>query len=251
MVIELIKLIKKNQIQENIFILEFESSKICEAAKPGQFVNILIENFTLRRPFTIFETRSNKFKIGVKIKGAGTKKLISYDEGKIINALGPLGHGFLMPRPSDKVLLIGGGVGCFALFELAKHCNFCYTVLGFRTSNQLILQNEFKEFGPVTICVEDGSYGQFRLVTEPLETLIKAEQISRIACCGPMPMMEAVFKIAKKFNILCEICLEERMACGFGACLGCHCEVKKHEKIQSKHVCCDGPVFDAREVFFN
>ena len=251
MVKELIKLIEKQQLQKNIFCLEFKSVNIANTAKPGQFINILVENFTLRRPFTIFEITNNKIKIGIKIKGCGTKKIATWNKGRLVNALGPLGNGFLAPKLTDRILIIGGGVGCFALLELAKHCNFCYSVLGFKTIDQIIATTEFEKYGPVQLCIENDKNYTYNLVTEPLENLIKTHKINRIACCGPTAMMKAVFKIAKKFEIFCEVCLEERMACGIGSCLGCQCLTKQNGKLCSKHVCCDGPVFNAKEVFFN
>lgn len=249
--IETGKLLKKTQIKENIFLMEFTSHEIYKTAKPGQFVNILVNKFPLRRPFSIFEVLDQKIKIGIKVKGNGTKEMAMWPEGTITSILGPLGTGFLPPKPSDKILIIGGGIGCFALFEFAKNCKTCTTLLGFKTTNQIILKKEFEAFGPVLIYTENGSTSTNGLVTTNLEQLIKKEQINRIACCGPLPMMKAVFKIARNFDVFCEVCLEEHMACGIGACLGCQCKTKKNGKIKSKHVCCDGPVFNAKEVFFD
>lgn len=247
---EFAKLIKKQQLQEHIFSLEFESNKIADSAKPGQFVNLLVEGHVLRRPFSILQAEKNRLQIGFKIKGAGTEKMAQWLPNQTtVDMLGPLGHGFLPPKPNDNVLVVGGGIGAFALLELAKQCASCCVVLGFKTANEVVLQNEFKKHCPVFLCLEDRST-KHKLVTEPLESLIELKQINRIACCGPLPMMKAVFKIAKKMGVFCEVCLEERMACGIGACLGCQCNIKKNGELHSKHICCDGPVFDAEEVFF-
>lgn len=243
---------KKEQLAKNIFLISLKTKIIANLAKPGQFVNILIENCTLRRPFSICEVLNDTVNIAFKVKGKGTQQMATWQVSKKVNLLGPLGNGFLTPTKTDNVLLIGGGIGCFALLELAKKSPNCHTILGFNTANEIILKNEFEKYSSVSIFTKNGSAGTKGLVTNSLKNLISTKKFNRIASCGPMPMMKAIYEITKQFQkIKFEVCLEERMACGIGACLGCQCKIKKNDQIKSKHVCCDGPVFEAKEVFFN
>lgn len=245
------KLTQKKQLTKNTFLISLETKKIASLAKPGQFVNILIENHTLRRPFSICEIESTEIKIAFKVRGAGTKKMASWQIGQTINILGPLGKGFSPPHKTDNILIIGGGIGCFALLELAKQSLICQTILGFKNASDVVLANEFKRYGRLYLYTQDGSVGKHGLVTDSLENLIKQKNFNRIVSCGPLNMMKAAYEIAKNFKkIDFEVCLEERMACGIGACLGCQCKIIKNGRLQSKHICCDGPVFKAKEVFF-
>ncbi len=248
-------LVKKQTLNSSTFCITFKSPTIAREAKPGQFINVSVENCTLRRPFSIYEVDGDYLKVVFQIRGCGTKKMASWNEGDLIEILGPLGNGFSELNSNDNVLIVGGGIGCCALFELAKKAfkltNFCYTALGFKDKNNVILKNEFEKLGTTQIYTQDGSVGTKGFVTTNLLELCQKNNINKIASCGPFAMMEAIFKIVQNFsNISYEVCLEERMACGIGACLGCQRLIKKQNKIYSAHVCCDGPVFNANEVFF-
>ncbi len=247
-------IVEKKTIWPGILSLKLHCEKIAKTAKPGQFVHVLIENLTLRRPFSICEICDDNIVIGFQIKGKGTKQMSAWPIGKKINVLGPLGNGFSENSSNDNVLIIGGGIGCFALLELAKQTPNCQAILGFKTAKLIILEEKFKKHcNKLIICCDDGSQGLPGNITNPLEKILKTEKINKIAACGPIAMMKCAFEIAQKQNrnVKFEACLEQRMACGIGACLGCSVELKQNNKIVSAHVCSDGPVFDAREVFFN
>lgn len=247
-------IVEKKTIGPKIFSLKLRCEKIANTAKPGQFVHILIENLTLRRPFSICEICDDNIIIGFQIRGTGTRQMAAWPIGKKINILGPLGNGFSKNNSNDNILIIGGGIGCFALLELAKQTTNCQTILGFRTAELVILEKEFEKYSNrLIICCDDGSKGVSSNITTPLENILKTEKINKIAACGPIAMMKCAFEVAQKQNrnIDFEACLEQRMACGIGACLGCSIKIKQNNKIVSARVCLDGPVFDAKEVFFN
>jgi dihydroorotate dehydrogenase electron transfer subunit len=166
--------------------------------------------------------------------------------------LAPLGHGFTLSEDFSKVVLIGGGIGTPPMLPLAKHYGEKATVVsGFRNASAVILQEDFKKTGAETIlCTDDGSMGVHGFVTQPLSELAEQGGIDAVYACGPMPMLKNIAAICKEKGIYCEISLEERMACGIGACLGCACKTVRNDEEYFAHVCKDGPVFKAEEVLF-
>ncbi len=169
-------------------------------------------------------------------------------KGESLQIVGPLGNGF--PLKEKKAFLIGGGIGIPPLLQLAKELN-CekQLILGYRDS--LFLEKEFKKHGSLYVATEDGSYGTEGNVLDAIrENGLEAEIIY---ACGPTPMLRAVKGYAQKKNIECWVSLEERMACGIGACLGCVCKSREkdsHTNVNNKRICKDGPVFRAGEVEF-
>ena len=244
-------------IEEDILILENKdiangvykmtlNSKNSPLLIPGQFINIKIKNFYLKRPISVCEIQNDKFVIIYKVFGDGTKELSSYKTGEYLTINLPLGNGFTIHNELKKVLLIGGGVGVPPLFELAKRYVSLGTevvaVLGFRSKGDVFLESEFVNLGVKTyIATDDGSYGFYGNVLN----LIKEKDINTdfIYAVGPKLMLKAVQDSFSKGYIS----LEERMGCGFGACMGCVC---KDAKDLSKHykICTDGPVFEIGKV---
>ncbi len=243
------RIIKKDLLQRGIYSFVLECDLIAKAAKPGQFVNIFIEGFTLRRPISICEIFENSFRIVFSVVGKGTSKMAKWDVGKNVDVVGPLGNGFKKIDSNEKLLIVGGGIGTPPLLELAKRARSARVIIGFKTKDLVILEQDFLKHGETIVCTDDGTYSQKGLVTKFLLESIKSDDFTRIAACGPKPMLKEISKIAKNFKIFCEISMEERMACGVGACLGCQCIIYKEGKKQSAHVCKDGPVFKAQEVF--
>ncbi len=242
-------LIKSNQeIAYNVFQMTLigDTSKI---KNPGQFMNIKIddnyENF-LRRPISISSYKENEMTIIYKIFGTGTKKLSYKKSGDLIDILCPLGNGFTIKKNTRKSILIGGGVGVPPLLELAKQLKNNKmdfdVIIGFPSHRDVFLENEFKKFSEsIVVCTIDGSYGEKGNVLE----VIKNKQISfdYYYACGPEKMLHALVKE----GYIGQLSFEERMGCGFGACMGC-----SHKTIQSyKRICKEGPVLESSEVYID
>ena len=230
--------------------------EIAQKAQPGQFVNILPDGgFTLRRPISIggIDKTAGTLRIVFEVRGKGTKALSELRAGDTVNMLAPLGHGFSLPAPDSRVILVGGGIGTPPMLPLAQYFGKNAVVIsGFRNAESVILQEDFAATGAKTIlCTDDGSAGRFGLVTLPLEEEIEAEKPALICACGPLPMLKATAALAEAYEIPCQVSLEERMGCGIGACLVCACRTKdKNGDEQYSHVCKNGPVFDAKEVLW-
>lgn len=243
------KIIKSKKINDTTydFWLDFKDAK--KLVKPGQFVHIKIEGFLLRRPISICEIEENMIRIVFEIRGDGTKALSTLKEGDKIDLLAPLGNGFSEIKEGKKLIVVGGGIGTPPLLELSKRYGGI-SILGFKSKENMILREDFEKHSKLYISTDDGSYGHCGFTTDILEEIIEKEDCDIICSCGPHRMLENVCKIAKRYDIDIEVSLEERMACGVGACLVCQCMLNKDGKEVSKHVCSDGPVFNGREVRF-
>ncbi len=222
-------------------------------AVPGQFVNIYLADKThlLPRPISIWEIDETADEIVViyRIAGEGTKMISEMKEGSTIDLIGPLGNGFPLEDCTKKALIVGGGIGIPPMLGLARAWKGdADCVLGFR--DEAFLDEAFRETGhPVYMSSDTGAVGMKGTVLD----VIKAEGLDAkvIYACGPKPMLAALKNYAKEKNIQCYVSMEERMACGVGACLGCVCkstDIDGHSLVHNKRVCKDGPVFDAREV---
>ncbi len=218
---------------------------------PGQFVEVKVDNSPstlLRRPISVCDVRDGRLVLFIKPVGDGTKSLTSLPAGAVINILLPLGHGFSTDvQPGEKVLLVGGGVGAAPLVLLAKTlaakgAGVC-VALGGRSRRELeYLPELYATAAEIALSTDDGSLGAKGVVT--LNPAFSHEY-SKIYCCGPTPMMRAVAKIAAERGIWCEVSLENRMACGLGACLCC---VENTSDKGNVCVCTDGPVFNINRL---
>lgn len=234
-------LIKKNEkIAPDIYAMEL-SSDISPLVQAGQFVQVQVPGFYLRRPISVSETDGQKMTLIYKVVGQGTDAMHAMKTGEMINLFGPLGNGF--PILEKDVVLIGGGVGIPPLVETAKQYRakgqHVTAVLGFNTKEQIFLEKRFAELGcDVLIATMDGSCGIAGTVIDAME----AGHVSKefVEACGPLPMLKAVSQECHGY-----ISLESRMACGIGACMGC---VVKDDQGESKRVCKDGPVFEIGKV---
>lgn len=238
-------------IADQIYSLWIQTDKISSQAKPGQFISVYSKDGArlLPRPISICEIEEGKLHIVYRVVGKGTKEFSTYKAGDGIDILGPLGNGFSLDD-TRKAFLIGGGIGIPPMLELAKQLK-CekQVVLGYR-NDELFLKEEFEKAGAkVYIATEDGSVGTKGNVLDA----IKAEGLDAdvLYACGPTPMLRALKEYANENNIQAWISMEERMACGIGACLACVCKstnVDDHSHVKNKRVCKEGPVFDAKEV---
>lgn len=229
------------------------STKASEQAKPGQFISVYTKDAgkLLPRPISLCQVDKEKgqLRIVYRVVGAGTSQFSGYQAGDDIEIMGPLGNGFPLERAAGKkVFLIGGGIGIPPMLELARQLD-CekQAVLGYR--DVLFLNDEFEKFSDVYVATEDGSAGTKGNVLDAIrENGLKADVIF---ACGPTPMLRALKTYAEEHEIECWLSLEEKMACGIGACLACVCqskEVDEHSHVHNKRICKDGPVFLAQEV---
>ena len=252
---EIAKVISQEQIAENIFSMWIET-KASESAKPGQFISMYTNNGTklLPRPISICEIdqASGRLRVVYRVTGdkAGTKEFSLLKAGDTIPVIGPLGNGFPLEKAEGKkAFLMGGGIGVPPILELAKQLQ-CekQIVVGYR-NQQTFLKEQFEENGTLYISTEDGSVGTKGNVMHAIEEHQLTADI--IYACGPTPMLRAIKNYAEANGIECYISLEERMACGIGACLACTCKSKEkdhHTNVHNKRICKDGPVFLSTEV---
>ncbi|MBQ8182039.1 MAG: dihydroorotate dehydrogenase electron transfer subunit [Ruminococcus sp.] len=245
---------EKTAIARNIYSFTISCPEVAQIAVPGQFVHIRIGSFTLRRPISIcgIDPVKGTLRIVFEIRGEGTSAIANLNKGDVIDMLAPLGHGFTVNPDFKKVILIGGGIGTPPMLPLAKaYGEKAVAISGFRNASAVILQEDFAAAGAETIlCTDDGSAGIHGFVTQPLEELVKNGGVDAVFACGPTPMLKRITEICKENSVYCEISLEERMACGIGACLGCACKTKRNDEEYFAHVCKDGPVFKAEEVLW-
>lgn len=238
-------------LKNNHFLLKLTQTEPLPIMMPGQFVQAKIEDAPsvfLRRTFSInyVDRQNNELWLLIQIVGDGTRALSKYKKGDTLNLILPLGNSFSMPNGSQsKILLVGGGVGVAPLLFLGARLaenGFSPTFLiGARTLDGLIELEVFQQFGEVYVATEDGSSGDKGFVTD--HSILK-NPFDKIYTCGPTPMMQAVAQFADKQSIECEVSLENKMACGIGACLCC--VTQTHQGNQC--VCTDGPVFNTKEL---
>ena len=210
---------------------------------PGQFVEIALPGKFLRRPISVCDWTENSLTLIYKVVGQGTEQMASLPGGTKLDILTGLGNGYDLTRSGDNPVLVGGGVGVPPLYALCKALLLQgkkpSVVLGFNKESEIFLFDEFRALGvPTFIATADGSVGTKGFVTDVLNTL----DYSYFYSCGPMPMFRAMEQVAKTSG---QYSFEERMGCGFGACMGCSIQTKSG----AKRVCKDGPVFIREEVF--
>lgn len=246
---ETAKVISQEMIMDGIFSMWIETN-IAKEAKPGQFISVYTKNDAklLPRPISICEIEEGKLRIVYRVSGknTGTEEFSKYSNGDEVIVLGPLGNGF--PLLEENAILIGGGIGIPPMLQLAKSLNAKKTiVVGYR--DKLFLNEEFEKYGDVVIATEDGSTGTKGNVIDAIKE--NSVEGSVIYACGPLPMLRGIKAYAIENNITAYISMEERMACGVGACLGCVCkskDVDDHSKVNNKRICADGPVFNALDI---
>ena len=242
------------RLHSHYALLKLTAPETLPEMHPGQFAEIRVDGSPatfLRRPISInyVDRGKNEVWFLIQLIGEGTKHLGEAKVGDVINVLLPLGNGFTMPQnPSDKLLLVGGGVGTAPMLylgeQLAKSGSHPTFLLGARTSKDLLQLEQFQNYGEAYTTTEDGSYGERGYVTQ--HSILVKKNFEHIYTCGPKPMMMAVAKFAKSKGINCEVSLENTMACGIGACLCCV------ENTTEGHlcVCKEGPVFNINKLLW-
>ena len=249
---EIAIVVDQKSIAKDIYDLTIQTKEIAAAAKAGQFISLYCDDKTklLPRPISLCEIDGQKgtLRMVYRVTGenTGTEEFSKLKAGDSVRVLGPLGNGFT-PN-GKKAFLIGGGIGIPPMLQLAKSLDCEKTaVLGYR--DELFLLDDFNGVCPTYIATEDGSAGTKGNVIDA----IKANGLTAdvIYACGPTPMLRALKAYAEENNMECFISMEERMACGIGACLACVCKTKDkdhHTNVNNKRICKEGPVFNAKEV---
>lgn len=250
-----LKVVSVELLSDKHVLIKLTDEKPLPEMLPGQFVEVRVEHSSstmLRRPISInnVDYENNQLWLLVAMIGDGTRQLGKLKAGDVLNCILPLGKGFTMPKnKEEKFLLVGGGVGVAPLLYFGKCIRKMGAepvfLLGARTHGDLLEMDEFAEVGRVCITTEDGSAGEQGFVTN--HSMLQREHFDMISTCGPKPMMMSVASYAKKANIECEVSLENKMACGVGACLCC---VEKTTK-GNLCVCKDGPVLNVKNLLWN
>lgn len=235
------KILSNEKIAKDVYkmVLEGDTQYI---TAPGQFVNIKISDKYLRRPISICDCDDSTITIIYKVVGAGTEEMSQMQAGENLDVLTGLGNGYDIIK-SKKPMLIGGGVGVPPMYMLAKKLiengQQVTVILGFNTKDEIFFEQEFKDLGAdVYVATADGSYGVKGFVTDAF-----IDDYDYFYTCGPLPMFKAVYEKTKTSG---QFSFEERMGCGFGACMGCSCKTK----YGNKRICKDGPVLVKEEIIW-
>ena len=236
--------LENKKIAKDVFLMVLEGDTKYITA-PGQFINILVEGFYLRRPISICDWDDKTITIIYKVVGKGTEAMAEMLPGKKLDILTGLGNGFTAKEGSEKPLVIGGGVGAPPMYGVAKHLMEKgakpTVILGFTSKDDVFYEEEFKALGcEVYVTTNDGSYGTKGFVTDVIKNL---EGYDYFYTCGPLPMLKAV---AMGTECSGQLSFEERMGCGFGGCMGCSCKTLTG----NKRICTEGPVLLKEEIIW-
>ena len=234
----------KNQKQLTGNVYEMHLLGDTEGIKCGQFVNIKLDGFFLRRPISVCDCKEGELTIIYKVVGTGTEYMAKLGDGAELDILTGLGNGYTLENAGESPVLLGGGVGVPPMFMLAKELvkmgKKVSVILGFNTKDEVFYEEEFKALGAsVTVTTVDGSYGTRGFVTDALKDM----NYTYTYCCGPEPMLKAVYNTSVTSG---QYSFEERMGCGFGACMGCSCKTL----YGNKRICKDGPVLVKEEIIW-
>ncbi len=264
------EIVSNKKYSEKLYKIEIFSPFICKNASAGQFVNIKCTDYLntdplLRRPFSIYEIdkKFNVFSILFLVKGKGTHYLSNKKKGDIIDFIGPLGKAFtpsyfnLADTTKNEYVLIGGGIGIAPLYffakELIENGKKVYFIAGFKDQTFFYWQRDIdKILKDYYLFTENGSFGQKGIPTDFIEKNLNYYLNKVIIACGPKKMLSKLQDIFKDLNVDAYVVIEEMIACGIGACLGCVVKIKtKNNDYEYKRVCSDGPIFKLKEVLFN
>lgn len=239
----LYEIIKNDALTSTVYKMVIKGDTSAVTAS-GQFVNLKLEGKFLRRPISICDYDDATITLVYKVVGEGTEQMADMKSGETLDVLVGLGNGYSLDKCGDKPLLIGGGVGIPPLYNLCKKLlamgKTCTVILGFNNSDEIFLENDFKALGAnVIVTTVDGSYGIKGFVTDAMREL----DYTYFFTCGPMPMFKAIEATAVTSG---QYSFEERMGCGFGACMGCSCKTK----YGNKRICKDGPVLEREEIIW-
>lgn len=254
---EIVTVLSQRSLGNDIYDLVLQTKNIARAAKAGQFVSVYSNDKSklLPRPISLcgIDREKGTLRLVYRVtgQGTGTEEFSRLKEGDTVKLLGPLGNGFTV-ESGKKAFLIGGGIGVPPMLQLAKEMRAAgenlQVVMGYRNADTFLL-DEFEAVAETFVATEDGSLGTKGNVIDA----IKNEKLNAdvIYACGPTPMLRALKNYAEENNMVCYISMEERMACGIGACLACVCKSRDkdaHSNVNNKRICKEGPVFNAKEV---
>ncbi len=239
---QILTITENTPVTGTVYRMRLEGADL-EQQKPGGFVNIRLDGLFLRRPISVYDAEPGKLAILYKVVGKGTEQMAGMKAGETLDVLTGLGNGYDLSKAGDKPLLLGGGVGVPPLYLLAKQLiaagKKVHAVLGFNTAEEVFGGEEFKALGcGVTVTTADGSRGVKGFVTDAIP-----EGYSYFYTCGPEPMLRAVYRATKTSG---QFSFEERMGCGFGACMGCSCKTITGYK----RICREGPVLEKEEILW-
>ncbi len=238
------KILTNELIAKDVYKMTLQGD-CSDITKSGQFVNIKLEGFYLRRPISVCEVEGDILTIIYKVVGKGTETMSKMDKGVELDILTGLGNGYTLDESGENPLLIGGGVGVPPMYELAKRLvndgKKVSVIIGFNKAEEIFYESEFKALGcEVFVATADGSVGTKGFVTDVMKNL---DSYTYVYACGPEPMLKAVWSGAKTSG---QFSFEERMGCGFGACMGCSCKTK----YGNKRICKDGPILTKEEIIW-
>lgn len=248
---EVCKIVEAIRLNEYAWSFTLEAPSIAAAiSAPDQFVHVKCgEGLFLRRPISICDWGDGLVRVVFEVRGEGTQWLSRRKEGDELDVMGPLGNGFPIER-ERRVLVVGGGIGVPPMLGCAKWSGRADAVVGFRSADRAMLLEDFEAAcGRVYVCSDDGTLGEHGFADGQVrKALTEHKDYTAVLACGPKGMLGAVWAVCREFDVPCLVSMEERMACGVGACLGCAIPMADGEM---KHVCKDGPVFAATEVDWN
>ena len=239
---EILTITENVPVTSCVYRMRLEGADL-EAQNPGGFVNIRLDGLFLRRPISVYDSEPGSLTILYKVVGKGTEQMAAMKPGETLDVLTGLGNGYDLSKSGETPVLLGGGVGVPPLYLLAKKLiaegKKPQAVLGFNTAAEVFGEAEFKALGcGVTVTTADGSYGVKGFVTDALPA-----EYSYFYTCGPEPMLRAVYRATKTSG---QLSFEERMGCGFGACMGCSCKTITGYK----RICREGPVLEKEEILW-
>lgn len=238
------KILTNEALTSNVYRMTLEGDTSAITA-PGQFVNIRLEGKFLRRPISVCDWEDGKLTLVYKVVGHGTAQMAAMAPGESLDILTGLGNGYDLTLTGEHPVLVGGGVGVPPMFGLAKHLRAMgkevQVILGFNTREEIFYEEAFQALGcTVYVTTVDGSYGVKGFVTDAMKDL----HYSHFCACGPEPMLKALYAASTTSG---QMSFEERMGCGFGACMGCSCKTLTG----SKRICKDGPVMKKEEILWD
>ena len=266
------RLQEKREVAPRHFAFSLHCPHIAETARAGQFVHVLPhsrpeatdDTFSfdpfLRRAFSIMDARDDHFEILFRIEGRGTANLARAEIGEWLDLVGPLGNGFSLDKAKEQALLVGGGVGVPPMVltgrSLKQRGVATQMLLGARTVQDILCETQFETMNiPLFVATDDGSRGHHGRVGDLLERELKHESPDAVFACGPLPMLRAVALLCEKYNVECEVSLEENMPCGIGVCNGCVVPMRQTENVlegddygRYQRICVHGPACDARTI---
>ena len=236
-------IVKQKKLTENVYKMTLRGD-IAEVTRAGQFVNFQLDGLFLRRPISVCDAEGDILTVIYKTVGKGTERMAALPDGAQLMTLTGLGNGYDLSKAGDRPLLIGGGVGVPPMYLAAKRLlaagKKVSVILGFNTKSEIFYEEEFRKLGAdVTVTTADGSYGIRGFVTDAMPAL----NYTYFYTCGPEPMLRAVYRASKTSG---QFSFEERMGCGFGACMGCSCKTVTG----FKRICKDGPVLEKEEILW-